>query len=166
MSVTEQIENHLAEQVRLAVEVFATMVGIDVEPAPMVWPPQGKLVSAGVHFAGGCEGAMIVECTLPLAFTFTSRLMSIPMPHAVDRDVRDAIGELANTIGGNFKALIPAVCDLSVPTVGTGRYPYTKDPNTVKLTEITFQSPAGDFCLILAVPQQQSHAACGYPGQP
>jgi CheY-specific phosphatase CheX len=153
MSATEQIESHLAEQVRLAVEVFATMVGIAVEPATLVWPPQGKLVSAGVHFEGPCEGAMIVECTLPLAFAFTSRLMSIPLPHQVDTDVRDAIGELANTIGGNFKALMPAVCEMSIPTVVEGRYPCTKKPGTVKLTEITFESAAGDFCLILAVPE-------------
>jgi CheY-specific phosphatase CheX len=149
MNASVHIENHVAEQVRIAADVFATLAAIDVEPASMHWPPREKLVSAAVHFAGSCEGAMIVECTLPLAFAFTSRLMSIPLPHSVDNDVCDAVGELVNTIGGNFKALIPGVCDMSIPLVAQGRYSNLKNPGTFKRTEVAFQSDSGDFCLIL-----------------
>jgi chemotaxis protein CheX len=41
-------------------------------------------------------------------------------PDAVDDDVRDVLGELANMIGGNMKAGMPAGVRLSMPTVMDG----------------------------------------------
>ena len=35
--------------------------------------------------------------------------------------MRDAVGELANMVGGNIKALMPGSCQLSLPTVAEGR---------------------------------------------
>ena len=35
-------------------------------------------------------------------------------------DVRDALGELANMLGGNIKALLPAPSQISLPAVAIG----------------------------------------------
>ena len=40
--------------------------------------------------------------------------------HADPAEINDAIGEVANMIGGNVKALMPAPSQLSLPTVTTG----------------------------------------------
>ena len=60
---------------------------------------------------------MMLECVLPLAFDFTSRLMSVPLPTTVDADVCDSLGELVNMFAGNFKALMPPETGISTPSV-------------------------------------------------
>ena len=112
------LDIHVAEQVRLLTEIIHMMVGIEVELSSAAWPPPGEdLVEAVVRFAGPWPGAMIFESTLPLSFEFTARFMTVPLPEAIDDDVRDAHGELANMIAGNFKALLPAGSRLSIPEV-------------------------------------------------
>ncbi len=46
--------------------------------------------------------------------------MSIHPPVAVNDDVRDALGELANMLAGNLKSVWPHGIDLSMPSVVEG----------------------------------------------
>ena len=54
------------------------------------------------------------------AFEFTAKLMQIPKPLQFDNDVYDALGELANMIGGNLKSVLPRGVSLSLPSVVEG----------------------------------------------
>jgi chemotaxis protein CheX len=42
-----------------------------------------------------------------------------------DEDVADAVGELANMIGGNIKGLMPGPSVLTLPVVASGRFGVT-----------------------------------------
>ena len=46
--------------------------------------------------------------------------MGIALPAAIDDDVRDVMGELANMVAGNLKSLLPRGVDLSMPSVVEG----------------------------------------------
>jgi chemotaxis protein CheX len=121
---TPNLEPHMAEQVRLVTEIFPIMAGIEIALAPLPWPPNEPVLLAWVNYGGEWKGAMVLACTLPLAFAFSAQLMSIPVPLTLSDDVCDSVAELANTIAGNFKALLPSGCSMSVPIVAL----QTQDP--------------------------------------
>lgn len=100
--------------------VFSTMLNLEVHQAEMAWTPAPDMITAAVYFAGAWKGAVLLECARPLAFEFTHRLMSIDLPSAVNDDVRDAMGELANMLAGNLKSVLPHGIDLSMPSVVEG----------------------------------------------
>ena len=50
----------------------------------------------------------------------TRRFMRTPLPTALDDDVRDTLGELANMAAGNLKSVMPSGVVLSMPSVVAG----------------------------------------------
>jgi CheY-specific phosphatase CheX len=149
MLVNLQIEEHVSEQARIASEVFGVMADIVAEPVDGTWPPSEELVTAAIYFTEPWKGAMMLECVLPLAFGFTARLMSVPMPTTVDADVCDSLAELVNMIAGNFKALMPVNTGISIPSVVRGRDYILQLRGSKTLSQIVFATELGEFCLTL-----------------
>jgi chemotaxis protein CheX len=127
------VEEHISEQSRIVAEVFGVMADIVVESADETWPPSEELVTAAIYFTEPWKGAMVLECVLPLAFEFTTRVMSVSMPTSVDADVCDSMGELVNMVAGNFKALMPPETGISIPSVVGGRDYVKQDPQPDRL---------------------------------
>jgi CheY-specific phosphatase CheX len=144
-----QVEEHISEQARIVGEVFGVMADIVVEPVPSPWPPDEELVTAAIYFTEPCKGAMILECVLPLAFEFTVRLMSVPLPTTVDADVCDSMAELVNMVAGNFKALMPPETGISIPSVVRGRDYILQMRGTKTISQVVFATELGQFCLTL-----------------
>lgn len=122
----EDYQSPIAEIIR---DVFRTMLDLEVHPTEMTgsaaWPPAYEVLTAAIYFAGGWKGALLIECSAAQAVVFTERLMGVDAPPGVNDDVYDALGELANMIGGNLKAILPvgeggAKPDLSMPSVVKG----------------------------------------------
>jgi CheY-specific phosphatase CheX len=149
MTTMTGIEEHVSEQARIAGEVFGVMADIVVAPSQKFWPPNGELVTAAIYFTEPWKGAMVLECVLPLAFEFTARLMSVPLPTTVDADVCDSLGELVNMIAGNFKALMPPQTGISIPSVVKGRDYILQLRGSKTLSQIVFETELGEFCLTL-----------------
>jgi len=101
--------------------VFETMMNLEVRQADVPFPPAGDLITAAISLAGSWKGAVLVECGMPEAFLFTSRMIGIDLPTGLNDDVRDALGELSNMVGGNLKSVLPAGVGLSLPTVVWGQ---------------------------------------------
>jgi chemotaxis protein CheX len=59
-------------------------------------------VSAMVGFAGSFSGMVSINTPQKLAMAFTSQMLGMDITE-FDDDVRDALGEIANMIGGSFK---------------------------------------------------------------
>lgn len=104
---------------------------------------------ATVRYSGDAEGRMLVSCDTQFAFAFTEYLMHVPRPSKVDDDVVDALGELANTIGGNFKGLLPPGTVLSTPHVATSDEAGTLDSGDGHRGCILYEFGAG--CCRVAV---------------
>lgn len=96
--------------------VFGTMLASAPALCASAWRPEPGRVSASVTLSRSWHGYLRVECAPAAALELTRRLMPVE-PTEIDDDVRDAMGEIANMIGGNFKAILPRGTELSVPEV-------------------------------------------------
>lgn len=108
-------------------EVFTTMLGLEVEPTEVHTDPSCPAVAEGVMsfvgIAGPWVGNGIISCSASFACRISELFLMTEAP-AVNEEVLDAVGELANMVVGNFKTAAESVVGqlgLSVPTVIYGR---------------------------------------------
>ncbi|MEZ5257421.1 MAG: CheR family methyltransferase [Ilumatobacteraceae bacterium] len=104
----------------LTVQVWESVLGLPLEqdaPDPDVKDLQ---VTSCVHITGGWEGSVLVRCTRELAHTITGSMFDMDPSEATTDEIADAIGEIANMIGGNVKSLVPGPSQLSLPWVADG----------------------------------------------
>lgn len=106
----------LADQCLITQQVFLAMANMELALAAE-HAPTGPVIASILKYSRPSEGTMLLECTPPLAYAFTARFMQVEMPKSLDADVRDAMGELANMIGGNLKGLMPEETCVSLPLV-------------------------------------------------
>src|ERR1019366_6962437 len=113
------------DMARVVQSVFQTMMNLEVAPSDAPWTPSPDTITAAVLYVGEWRGATLVECAAQQACQFAVQFMGIEMPAAIDDDVRDVMGELANMAAGNLKSLLPRGVDLSIPSVveGSGLHP-------------------------------------------
>jgi hypothetical protein len=100
--------------------IFTTMMDLPVGQSEAPWLPGGDRLTSIVNLEGGWNGAISLECTARQACQFAGRLLSMDPPDAVNDDVRDVLGELANMIGGNVKSAMATGVRLSMPSVVYG----------------------------------------------
>lgn len=80
-------------------------------------------VSSSVHIIGGWSGAVSLAMTPDLTLEIASRMFDATAEDLSAEEVDDAVGEMANMIGGNVKSLLGGVAQLSMPTVTRGPRP-------------------------------------------
>lgn len=104
-------EVHLHDAVR---DVVAGLVGgaLDEQRSD-----QEPVLCASVTIEGEFDGQLVVRCTEVTARRLAAAMFHEDpddLPHA---DVADALGEVANQVGGVVKTLVPAPSSLGLPTV-------------------------------------------------
>ena len=126
-------------------EVFRTMVFREVTEcarAERTAVQAGANVVATVAFAGKTSGLVAVCTTFEAANEITAAMLGIE-PAAVDGELPDAMGELANMIAGSFRTRMAAIRGetwaISVPTVIVGRDFYTKYVSDVQRVVCPFR---------------------------
>jgi chemotaxis protein CheX len=77
-------------------------------------------VTACVHLSGAFSGSVTVQCSDSAARDAAAVLFAIPVGEVTDGEVVDAIGEIANMVGGNVKSMLPGPSNLSLPAVAQG----------------------------------------------
>jgi chemotaxis protein CheX len=83
--------------------------------------------SIGVH--GSWEGLVTFTCPSAAAQDVARRMLDLPDDASVDRsDVDDAVGEVANVLGGHVKALVARGGRLGLPRVNAGLVPVQAEP--------------------------------------
>ena len=132
---------------QIAIDVFHAMLRMEVSVCET---PETTVSDAAalVRFEGSWNGALLIQCSFDQAFEFAGRLMRIDRPTWFNEDAADALGEVANMIGGNLKALLPPKTVLSVPEVfpvtSTSAWPKDHVGSGIKL-----QGEAGVFSIAL-----------------
>jgi chemotaxis protein CheX len=108
-------------------EVFSTMLGMEVKPSATHLDHASPSVIDGimgvVGVAGPWTGTGVILCSARFARRLCSTLL-MTEANAVNEEVLDAVGEIANMIVGNFKTAAEVMVgplNLSVPTVIYGR---------------------------------------------
>jgi chemotaxis protein CheX len=123
---TKFTEDQLAKYVIDATqEVFATMVMMDpLDEYPLAEPVNRFKcsITGMVGFAGIYSGVISIHCPVVLALKITSSMLGMECDK-VDDDLNDAIGEIANMLGGGVKQVLSKGgmdIKLSIPTVISG----------------------------------------------
>ena len=115
-----QIEVSMEGVNEIVTSVFETMMDIAISPSEIPWHPAEDRVTASVFLEGEWNGAISLECSRDQACEFAGHFLSMEPPEAMDDDVRDVLGELANIIGGNIKSAMATSDRLSMPSVIDG----------------------------------------------
>jgi chemotaxis protein CheX len=111
-------EQDLVKIVQTAWESTLQMDAIQAAGAVDISEPNATGV---VQITGAWQGAIMVRCSSPLAQAIAASMFGVEPDCSSPDEVRDALGEMVNVIAGNFKALLPVGCQLSMPTVVEGR---------------------------------------------
>jgi CheY-specific phosphatase CheX len=74
-----------------------------------------------IHVTGPEGGVVTLECSEALAREIAATMFALAPTLVGMADAEDALGELANVVGGNFKAFLEGAHQLSLPTVVEGR---------------------------------------------
>lgn len=85
--------------------------------APQTGPVE---LTASVAVVGAWNGHLVVACSRNGSRDVASAMLALPADELSADDIGDALGELANVLGGNVKSLLPAPSTLSLPRVGDG----------------------------------------------
>jgi chemotaxis protein CheX len=116
---------------------------------------QPTTVAAIVHISGTWTGSVVVSCSDDLATRTAGRMLEAEPSSLTAEDISDALGEVANMVGGGVKAMMPEPSMLSLPVVAFGggrnfvpgtievqsaRWVYQGQPLTVTVLEHDFSS--------------------------
>ena len=125
-ATTSFTEEQLAGYVIAATqEVFSTMVMMDVTDEFPLKEPVSRFkcsITGMVGFAGTYSGVISIHCPVELALKITSNMLGMECDE-VNEDLNDAIGEIANMLGGSVKQVLSKGgldIKLSIPTVISG----------------------------------------------
>lgn len=130
-------------------EMFSAMMGLQADEGPLVNLSDTTATTeiiALVGLSGGSVGVVGVYASSALARRIAGTLLGSE-PSAVNVEVRDAFGEVANIIAGNVATFL---CDqgenvqLSLPTVTVGNSLVTTILNTIPPRRATTFDVAGE----------------------
>ncbi|HEX4901169.1 MAG TPA: chemotaxis protein CheX [Acidimicrobiales bacterium] len=125
--------------------VWEAFLGLTAEPVPPDDAVVGSCYSSCVHISGAWEGSVNLVLPEPLARTVAAAMFDLPPSDVSAEDLTDAVGELANIIGGNVKGMIDEPCELSLPVVAAGPGISLSIPGAEVLQSVTLSSGGHAF---------------------
>ncbi len=132
------------------IEIFTSMVLMDVTVAEDVDQKYGTLansITGVVGLTGTIRGVLAIHIPHVVALEITGNFLGIELDQ-VNEDVEDAIGELANMVGGNVKSLLSEKgrdIELSLPSTVSGKEYGFHTIKGAEKTIIPFRSESGVF---------------------
>ena len=132
--------------------VFSTMVMLEVAAqTPLTEPVVNfhETLTSMVGLAGSYSGILAVHCPKSLSLRITSNMLGMEVDEIND-DVNDAMGEIANMIGGDVKHIFSpkgADINLSIPTVIYGSDYMLESMSTAESLVMPFDCDGDRFLL-------------------
>ena len=118
LSITELIDEETVQSI--AQEAWSALIGSDEFLVPLPGGRPDDAISSWVEIVGPWNGAVVLTCSRATAEELSRCLLAEHAPSVLDdEDVRDGLGELANVVGGNVKAVLPGPSVLGLPEVGS-----------------------------------------------
>lgn len=146
-----EIRERIVESV---VEIFTSMVMMEVsvlEETQIEAHPLIDSISGVIGLAGTHKGVLAIHLPHRVAIAITGSFLGMDVEE-INSDVEDAVGELANMLGGNVKSILSEKgrdIDLSLPTTISGaQYDYQTNKDAEKII-IAFQCETGKFTIEL-----------------
>ncbi len=123
-------------------EVWNSMLGLDLEPCDSCdtdTTAGHKRWSGYIALSGGWRGAVTVSCIDPMARIVTGAMFGMGPEEATEAEIQDAIGELANILGGQTKSVLGDNCSLGLPVVIEGDNFEATVPHTHAVVKLRFR---------------------------
>lgn len=132
------------------IEIFTGMVMMEIsvagEPLTTLGPLKNSITGM-VGLAGVHKGVLAVHFPKQVALDVTSSFLGMEVDE-INADVQDAIGEIANMLGGNLKTILSdrgKDIMLSLPsTISGDQYSFTSQAEVDQVI-LPFQAPSGMF---------------------
>lgn len=103
---------------QVVADIFTGLAAADDAPYPVPPEDRGGDVTAAVSITGAWDGHLIVCGSQRFAVNLAELMLGEPT--VSQAEIVDAMGELANIVGGNVKATLPGENHLSLPRVLLG----------------------------------------------
>ena len=115
--ITDLIDEETVQSI--AQEAWSALVGDDEFLVPLPGGLPDDAVSSWVDVRGPWNGAVVITTGRSTAERLARELLKEHAPPVLDdEDIEDGLGELANVVGGNVKAVLPGPSVLGLPEVG------------------------------------------------
>jgi CheY-specific phosphatase CheX len=120
--------------------IWESIIGTAIRPAdvPVAYDSREPAFVGCIHVTGPEGGVVTLECSAALACVTASAMFQIPQAQVGVTEAQDALGELTNIMGGNFKAMLSDGHHLSLPTVVEGSDFRTKFIGTRLAARVSF----------------------------
>jgi len=116
-SITDLIDEETVQSI--AQEAWSALVGEDEYLVPIPGDVPEDAVSSWVDVRGPWTGTVVITTGRSTAEQLSRELLKEHAPPVLDQeDIEDGLGELANVVGGNVKAVLPGPSALGLPVVG------------------------------------------------
>lgn len=137
----------LAQDLREVVEsVWTLTLGFEgLLPLSSQPPPAQSTWCGCIRVGGAWNGLVKLSMSESLTRRATAAMFGASPEALTEADLRDALGEITNMVGGNVKALLPGPSRLSLPHVVTDAYFSIIAPGGELLREVAFQSHASQI---------------------
>lgn len=143
-----QIRDKIIESTQ---EIFSTMVMMEVT-ATDVMPENTSIhcesITGLIGLAGTFKGVLAIHMPNAVALAVTGSFLGMDVEE-INADVEDAIGELANMLGGNIKTILSENgkdINLSLPSTISGKeYNFQLASDAAERTVIGFDAESGRF---------------------
>lgn len=142
-------------------DVFSTMLGVDdithiPDQTELAKACSSTCLTAMVGMVGRYNGMVSIILPLPLALSFTSLMLDMEVTE-MNGDVNDAMGEIANMIGGSFKLHLSKAGDdvkLSIPSVVCGTCYTVSAASTTDVLTLDLKSGSEMFAISLTIEKE------------
>lgn len=140
-------------------EVFSTMVMLDVIDSFPLQESVTKFccsVTGMVGLVGTYSGVLSIHCPKSLAVTITANMLGME-PEEVEDDINDALGEIANMLGGQVKMVLSkggTDINISIPTVISGEEYTINSVAESDCVVIPFNTPEDKFLVSLKLKKE------------
>ncbi len=145
---------HNEKIIEATAEIFSTKVKMEVsvqgEVADDLLPLQNSITGV-IGLAGTHKGVLAIHCPNQVAMAITGSFLGMDVDE-INEDVEDAVGEIANMLGGSVKAILSdngRDIDLSLPSIIRGENYEFQPAREVERFVIPFKCDAGQFAVEL-----------------
>ena len=135
-------------------EIFSSMIMMEVAVEGEITDtmlPLKSSITGVIGLAGTHKGVLAIHFPHPVAMAITGSFLGMDVEE-INEDVEDAVGELANMLGGNIKSILSdngRDIDLSLPSVISGESYDFQPTRDVDRVVIPLQCDAGQFTVEL-----------------
>jgi hypothetical protein len=117
-SLNQEVADDLQSCLKRTLGAIWDFLGFETAKASSGWIPTEEATLQVTTKLSGSEDQLVLSlwCSRETAARLTGAMIGLPVSELVEEDIHDALGEIANMLGGNLKAIVERY-ELQFPVV-------------------------------------------------